>query len=303
VSGAADGERLPDLSVVVPSVSGWGDLRDCLTALAGQRGAVVEVVVADRLGEAVRGPVRREYPAARLIEAPAGTSIPALRRLGFEAARAPVVGVIEDHVLVPPDWAARMLQVHREGAEVVGGSVQNGATDRLVDWSAFLCEYAQCLAPAAGPVDGVPGNNVTYRRALLRRFAGRIAEDRWEDHLHRALVGAGIVLESRPDIVVSHRQHTSVRRYARQRFWYSRSFAAQRAAGAGTGRRLALGLGAVVLPPVLLARIVRGVWVTGRYRRELLESLPLIVVYVIVWAAGEVAGAWCGPGDALSKVA
>jgi hypothetical protein len=24
---------------------------------------------------------------------------------------------------------------------------------------------------------------------------------------------------------------------------------------------------------------------------------------VIVWAAGEVVGAWCGPGDALSKVA
>jgi hypothetical protein len=292
----------PELSVVVPSVSGWGDLADCVAALAAQCGANVETIVVDRVGESVRGQLRRERPDVRLVEAPAGTSIPALRRLGFRAARASVVGVIEDHVLVPADWAARMLEAHRGGAQVVGGSIENGATGRLVDWSAFLCEYAQCLAPAAGPGDAVPGNNVTYRRALLERYAETIEADRWEDHLHRALVEGGIRLEMRPAIAVSHFQRTTVLRYARQRFWYSRSYAGQRAAGAAPLKRLALGLGAVLLPPVLLWRIVRAVWASGKHRPELLASLPLLALYVLVWAWGEVVGAWWGAGDSLSRV-
>jgi hypothetical protein len=107
----------------------------------------------------------------------------------------------------------------------------------------------------------------------------------------------------RPAITVSHRQRTTAWRYARQRFWYSRSYAGQRATGAGPLTRLALGLGAVLLPPVLLMRIVRAVWASGRHRPQLLASLPLLSLYVLVWAWGEVVGAWWGPGDSLSRVA
>lgn len=297
------GAGLPELSVVVPSVSGWPDLRDCIAALEGQRDAVVEVVVVDRLGETVRDALRREFPRVRLVGAPRAAPIPAMRRLGFGAARGDVVGVIEDHVLVPPDWAARMLAAHREGALVVGGAVANGATERLVDWAAFLCEYASCLAPAAGPAEQLPGNNVTYRRALLERFAERLKEDRWEDHLHSTLRAAGIALVCRPEIVVLHRQRTTASGYARQRYLYSRAYAGQRVAGRGALVRAAWGLGALALPPLLLARIVRAVWATGERRRELIATLPLLAVFVTVWAAGEAAGSWLGPGDALGKVA
>jgi hypothetical protein len=297
-----DGEP-PDLTVVVPSVNGWKDLDGALGALAAQRGAArLEVVVADRVGEPVRGPLRRLYAGVRLIEAAPDTSIPALRRLGFQAARAPVVGVIEDHVLVPPDWAERMLEAQRTGAPVVGGAVENAATGSLVDWSAFLCEYSQCLSPPAGPARWVTGNNVTYRRELLERFADRIAEDRWEDHLHAAMREAGITLLSRPDIVVQHRKHTTVAEYVAQRYLYARSFGALRVARAGALRRVAYGMAALALPAVLLARIVRRVWASGRHRRELVLSLPLLAVYVMAWAAGEVVGAWFGAGTSLSRV-
>ena len=109
----------PDLSVVIPSVNGWGELEGCLQSLTTQgNGVAIEVIVADRVGEAVRAPLRERYQHVRLIAAPPGTSIPALRSLAFRAARAEVVGVIEDHVIVPPDWTQRMLAAHREGAEV-----------------------------------------------------------------------------------------------------------------------------------------------------------------------------------------
>lgn len=293
----------PQLTVVIPSVSGWGDLEGCLDALAAQRDARVEVIVADRVGEAVRAPLRRRFPAAVVLEAAPGTPIPALRRLAFRAARADVVGVIEDHVLVPPDWARRMLAAHAEGHQVVGGAVENAATATVADWSAFLCEYHRCLAVPAGTAEWVTGNNVTYRRALLERFADVLTDDRWENHLHDAVRAAGIPLHSRPEIVVGHRLHTTVGAYVTQRFLYSRSFAGARLRGTPAARRLLYGAAALLLPPVLLWRIVRAVRASGRYGAELRRSLPLLPVYAVAWAAGETAGAWFGPGDALRRVA
>lgn len=294
----------PELSVVVPSVNGWGDLDGCLAALHRQEGDVaLEVIVVDRIGEPVRRWVRERYPTARLLEAPAGTPIPALRAHAFDVARAPVIGVIEDHVIVPPRWARQMLAMQREGAEVVGGAVENAAVDRLVDWAAFLCEYSHCLTPPkAGPAEWVTGNNVTYRRALLERFRHVIAEGRWEDHLHRALRDAGILLHSRPDICVGHKKHYTVGEYLYQRYLYARAYAGMRMDGASAVHRLVYGLAAFTLPPVLLYRIVSRVLKARRHRRELLASLPLLGVFVTSWAAGEVLGYWRGSGDALNKV-
>src|SRR5439155_23986050 len=136
----------PELSVVVPSVNGLGDLVDCLTALEREsRSTALEVLVADRVGPELRDQVGRRFPAARILAAPADATIPALRALAVDAARAPFVAVIEDHVIVPPGWARQMIQAELRGEAVVGGAVVNGATERLVDWAAFFCEYSQLL--------------------------------------------------------------------------------------------------------------------------------------------------------------
>ncbi len=300
---SADAEVAETLSVVVPSVNGWDYLGRCLAALERQEGGRPEVVVADRVGPSVRVALREEAPWAVLVEAPPGTTIPELRARAFGACRGDVVGVIEDHVLVPPDWARRMLAAHRRGARVVGGSVENAARDRLVDRAAFLCEYSHCLGPGpGGPAEGLTGNNVTYRRSLLEDHADVIAEGRWEDRLHAALRASGVELTSRPDIGVAHEMHYSVGEYVSQRFLYSRAFAAQRLRGAGPGRRALYALAALTLPPILLARIVRRVWRSDRPASLLLRSLPLLALFVTAWAAGEAVGAVAGDGGALARV-
>lgn len=294
----------PNLSVVIPSVNGWRDLEGCLQAVTTQSGGItIEVLVADRIGEAVRSPLRVRYPHVRLLEAPPGTSIPVLRALAFEAARAEIVGVIEDHVIVPPDWAQRMLAAHNEGAEVVGGAVDNAARERLVDWAAFLCEYSHCLVlPLTGPTNWVVGNNVTYRRSLLKRFRDVIGQELWENHLHDAMQRAGVTLESRPDIRVGHKKHYTIGEYLYQRYLYARSYAGMRVEQAQRIQKLAYGLAALALPPVLLYRTVVRVLKAGRHRRELVKSLPLLGLFVTAWAVGEAVGYWWGAGDALGKV-
>lgn len=295
---------MKSLSVVIPSVNGWGDLEGCLQALERQRtDADLDVLVVDRIGNGIREQVRQGFPRVTVIPAPPGTTIPDLRAMAFERARADSVAVIEDHVLVPEGWAAQLLAAQARGEEVVGGSVDNAATTRLIDWAAFLCEYSQLLPPLPeGPVPGLTGNNTVYRRSLLEKHRDATRAGRWENYLHDALRRDGVVLYQRPEIRVGHKKHYTAWEYLSQRFLYARSYAGVRVQGASLLRRLFYGLAAFALPPVLFLRVVRTVWRKGRHRSELLRSIPLLTLFVSSWGLGEVVGYWFGAGDALSKV-
>lgn len=294
----------PALSVVVPSVNGWGDLEGCLAALDQQRPEVaLEVLVVDRLGDSLQARVRQQFPWVRLLSAERHTTIPMLRAQAFEVATGDAVAVIEDHVLVPPGWARALLARIEAGAQVVGGAVENAATEKLVDWAAFLCEYSQLIPPLpSGPVGGVTGNNTVYRRDVLVRYAEVWQAGRWENYLHDALRRDGVLLHQHPEIVVGHKKHYTVWEYLSQRYLYARSYAGGRVAGMPVARKLAYGCAAFLLPPLLMVRIVGTIWRKGRHRAQLLRSLPLLILFTGGWGVGEIVGYWCGPGDALSRV-
>ena len=104
-----------------------------------------------------------------------------------------------------------MLAALESGAEVVGGAVENAATDTIVDWAAFLCEYSHCLPPLpAGEVDWLTGNNVVYSRRLLDRHMDVVDRHGWEVELHDAAREAGTALVCRPEIVVDHKKHFTI---------------------------------------------------------------------------------------------
>lgn len=294
----------PALTVVVPSVNGLGDLQDCLTALSKQRADVnLEVLVADRCGEPLRGEVRRRFPWVRLLEAPAGTTIPDLRALAFREATGTSVAVIEDHVIVPPGWARALLDAQGGAEVVVGGAVENAAVDRTVDWAAFLCEYSHCILPLPeGRVDWVTGNNVIYPRALLDRYESVLGRGQWENRLHDAMRRDGVPLVCRPQISVGHKKHYTVGEYLSQRYLYARSYAGARVADASLPKRLGYGAAALALPPLLMYRTVSRVLSKGRHRAELLRSIPLLAMFVVSWALGEMVGYVAGPGDSLARV-
>jgi hypothetical protein len=292
-----------ELSVVVPSVNGWEDLRGTLAALIQNADDVsLEVLVPDRCGDTVRTAVREHFPMVNVLPVPPGTTIPAMRAVAFECAQGESIAVIEDHVIVPPGWARAVLAARRAGDSVIGGAVVNGATDRLIDRAAFLCEYNQMLPPLTpGPSPWLTGNNTVYAREVLSRH-GSSAAGRWEDRLHAVLRANGVPLVMHPEIVVTHKKHYSLGEYVSQRYLYARAFAADRVSTAGVARRLFIGAAAFLLPPILLARIVSRIWKSRTHRADLVPALPLLAVFVCAWAAGEVVGAWGGDGGALGRV-
>lgn len=294
----------PSLSVVVPSVNGLDDLLGCLAALSKQRADVdLEVLVADRCGEPLRAEVRRQHAWVRILEADPGTTIPDLRALAFREAKGRSIAVIEDHVIVPEGWARSLLDAQGGADVVVGGAIENAAVDRLVDWAAFLCEYSHCIVPLPeGPSDWLPGNNVLYPRELLDRYQSVLGRGQWENRLHDAMRRDGVPLMLRPRISVGHKKHYTVGEYLSQRYLYARSYAGARVAEASLPTRLGYGAAALALPPLLFYRTISRVISKGRHRAELVRSLPLLAVFVVSWALGEMVGYVAGPGDSLAKV-
>lgn len=293
-----------ELTVVVPSVNGLPILLECLEALRADAagGVTIEMLVVDRCGAELREIVRDRFPEATLLPVDRRTTIPAMRAAAFAKAQAPAVAVIEDHVLVPLGWARQMLDALAGGHDVVGGGIRNAAVDRLVDRAAFLCEYSHLLPPLhAGEVKWLTGNNVVYRKALLERYRTVLDAGRWEDHLHAAMRRDGVRLLCRPGIVVGHKMHYRVGDYLEQRFFYARAFAGMDRGG-NMARAILEALARVALPPVLLGRIAARTLAARRQRLDFVLGLPLLALFVVAWAAGEMVGYVAGPGDALSRV-
>ena len=296
----------------MPSVNGLGDLRGCLAALAGERAAdparlELEVLLVERCGAVVRTAIASENPWVTIIPVDARETIPEMRKRAFETATGDMVAVIEDHVIVPPGWASRMCDAlhHEDGSvrAIVGGSVSNAATDSIVDWAAFLCEYSHCLPPLqSGSVGWLTGNNVVYPRDLLLQHVDSLGQDRWENVLHDSMRDCGVRLVCYPDIGIGHKKHYTIAEYTSQRYLYARAYAGARAGREGFVRRMAYGIGALILPPVLFARVVKRVRLSGAHQRELRASRALLALFVCSWAAGEFVGAFFGGGDALERV-
>lgn len=222
------------------------------------------------------------------------TAIPDLRAAGWAAAAGEYVGVLACYCVPNATWlreAVRLLEANPE-LEAVGGPV-HGGTRRGADLAGLLCEYGQIRAGAnAVEAMPLPGLNVMYRRETLEAVDREVLVTRfWEEVVHPAL--ASVRMDE--ILTVTLTRHFDLRWYSKQRFLYSRHFAARRFEGEPVKRwlyRLALPL----LPLVLLPRVL--VW----GGRDALRVFPYVFWFVLVWTAGELVGAWAGPGDAISRV-
>jgi hypothetical protein len=290
-----------ELSIVVASVNGLPYVDDCLAALR-ERAPEARVILADSTDADTRAHVRDRWPDVRLLEFDEQKTVPELRAAGVFAADTPYVALTEDHVLVANGWARGLVARHREGHPVVGGAIRNSATERLRDWAAYFCEYSEHMEPVPlGPVDALPGMNVSYDRAAIAEIEPLLREGRWETWLHAHLRARGFQLFADPELTVLHDKDFGFREFVSQRWHYSRSYAGMRNPELGWKRVVYL-LGSPALVPVIYSRIARNVLRRRRHRRELALATPLILLYLCVWSAGEAFGYAFGGGRSLLKV-
>jgi hypothetical protein len=288
-----------ELSIVVVCVSRPETRERCLAALLAQAvPAGAEVLVVRRPATGPGGPASE---GMAWIEAPADDTVPRMRARGIRAARGRVVALLEDDCAVAGGWCAAVLAAHRKDALVVGGPIEPDLYDRGLDWAVFFCEYARFLPPLDGEVATLPGNNVSYRGALVREwlegrdgFVEAFAHQDWRARVIPLLAAGGMQVRS-----VNRWTPATATRSA---FHHGRAFAGQRFQGKGALRwRLLYATASPLLPALKTARVAREVLTRGRGAGSLLRGLPWIIVFHTSWAIGELLGYLRGPGRSADR--
>lgn len=281
---------------------------ETLESLRCQRGGhTYEVIVADRRNDDISRTIEENYPEVRLIACPPETSLPELRAIALDHAAGQFVVVTEDHCIPANDWLesiALAFSTAPPQTAAVGGCVENGVHDTALDWATFFCEYGFFLAPITeGPTLVLPGMNVAYVHSVLQNIDRSVLTGGfWETTLHPMLLNTGKVMISTPTIKLYHSKKFSFTLFVRQRFLYSRHYAGHRFGRHQMTRRLIAFVATPVLPLVLLYRLLKQIGAKNRLRLELVSALPILVLFVMVWAWGEMVGYALGAGDALAKI-
>jgi len=286
-----------DVSIVIASQHGGAFLLDTVGAFveAARDAEIVVVECAPDAGAAVRA----RWPAVQVIHLDPPRTVPQLRAAGLRAAASPIVAMTSESCRPAPGWFAALLRAHESRPDAVGGALEPGSTDRLIDWAVFFCEYGRYLPPlAAEPRWDLPGHNVSYSRGALAAIDDLVARGTWEPLWHWRLAARGATLIRDGSLTVVLERRYTLTGFVRERFAYGRSFAAQRMEGAPLVRRVLFTIGCAALPAVVLVRILGAVLPKRRHLGWLLLSVPYLAVFACVWAAGEALGYAAGAGRA-----
>ena len=294
----------PALSAVLVVGARRDRVGACLERLLAQEGVErLEVVLVD-LGAGSYPPVPgSDHPAIRTLPLPPATLFGEARAHGVRAARAPLVGFLEEHSRPRPGWAAALLRAFAEPWAAVGPVMFNANPGVGRSDATCLMSYGLFFPPqTAGEVPILPGHNSAYRREVLLGYGDELPRLLANDNvLMGVLRGDGHRLFLEPAMGVEHLNEASLASASPGYFAYHRCYGDSRSARFGWPwwRRLAY----VVLTPVIpLYYLLR---FGGRLRRRRSPSFGVLVrhaafIYAaqLVCAAGQAVGLLFGPGAA-----
>jgi hypothetical protein len=283
------------LSVCVIQFTSEAHLVRCLDALTSQS-AVTEVLVPhdDMLGGVPA--LRSRFPRCRFVPMKGRQTPAALRTAATHAASGEIIAFLEDHCVPAPDWADRLLEAHGAPHAAVGGAVDKGFPpgrdrDTALNWAVYFTDYSRYMNPQrGGPSHSLTDCNVSYKRADLEAVGEAWNLEFHENIVNAALAARGGTLWLAPDVVVHEQRALTLAGALRDRYAFGRLFASTRVHDAPLSSRLTFIAGAVVMPPILVARVARNLFARRRHRAQLLRALPALLLVTSTWMMGEFVG-------------
>jgi hypothetical protein len=327
-------ETRPSLTVVIAATDGPLAVSEAVEALRGQATGMVEVIVAHGFqpdaaraillpsppgrgaGDEGHGaasevgpgqspgplvvprPSPRPSPGGRgrgsQIQAPPGSGVPRLRRLGLEAARGRVIVFTEDSCLARPGWAETWLAIFADPLLIAAtGTVEHDDRASTLDRAVFLCEYAPFLNPSS---DDPPARLAGNHFAVVRDVALRLTDaEVHETPLLAAIRREGGLVRTVGAARVRHVRRFGGRQAFGDRFRFGLEFGRLRTIGAPSLIRWA---GLVAGPAIYasqVARLLRTMMASPRRFAPFARALPLTLALLAVWSLGEWMGWSLGP--------
>jgi hypothetical protein len=292
------------LSVVVASTQPWPRIRICLDSLYQQAEALgAEIILVDETGRGLPDGTQCPFPKVVRLVKP-GLSVYQLRAEGLARAGGDLVAITEDHCRPAPDWCQRILEAHREHPEaaMIGGGVENGARDSVVNWASYFLGNGICMPPVdtAFQDKSALQVSVAYKRRVVPKDIPEYGYMEWQLNQDLIRQGERVIADDR--IRVEHVQHFHFFEACAIHYHSARSVAAFRRLRIGALERLARIAACFPMPLLLLLLIVCCVVRKGRNLGWLAVSTPMIAVLAVCRAAGAFAGLVAGPGQSPMRL-
>lgn len=222
---------------------------------------------------------------------------------GIREASAPVVALLENHVYASADWAEAIIEAHRGPWTVVGTAITNANLETATSWVEHLMSYVfhDELAPT-GEVAQVSRNNVTYKKDALDRFGDALEDALARDGgLLQELDRQGARFYRAGGGSLGHLNPSETGAMLKLRLHSARASASTRAR---TGRWSLPRRWAYVLSsplfPLLRLRVLWPRLCAEPVRSELARIAPLLLVALVVDAAGQALGFALGAGSSAA---
>ena len=290
------------LSVLVATRDGWPAIAPQIEVVLDQvRDVGGELIVVDSSG----GDAPDLGPSIRWLPQPTSMTVFQLREVAYKESRGEIVASTEDHCQVMPGWCRRILDAHAEHPEAaaIGGALENGTTDSLMDWAAFIVTQAPALSPLPrGAVRRTTGAaNVSMKRRAVERLPSHDGFGTIELFDVVEVASDGEILLQDDSLVVTHYQSMGFVGTSSVEFHNGRTLGGFRRQFMDR-RDWARVATAGVLPLYRSARMVSLASRRRMPRRSLVAAIPWIVWLEYCTGAGQLLGYATGPGDSPGKL-
>lgn len=280
------------LSIVIASHNASQSVGACLAALENQLNeSEFEIIVVDNSRDASAEIVTRDFPRCRLVQAAKDKLIPELWGIGILQSVGEIVALTTSHFVPANNWIAEILKAHNSDEAGIGGAIENEQQAGIISWAVYFCRYSAYMLPfIKTEVNDFAADNASYKRRDLQRVEEMIGDGFWETFVHREMRRMGMTLALEPSIIVTHQHSFTFAEFINQRFWHGRQFGSSRAGNLSILNRLMLIVLSPLIPLIYLYRISRRVLARKRNLNQYFLSLPILTLFLISWATGELSG-------------
>ncbi len=291
-----------DFSVVIAAWNGVSLLHDCLLSLEKQieKGGA-EVIVVSNFETGISENEKR-FPFAKHIVLSEKTTVPELRTRGILETRGAIVALLEDFCTSDCKWRGEIEKAHEKSYSIVGGVIENSSRMTALNWAVYFYDYGKYMLPvSSGVTDTLSGMNVSYKREVLDLLRENYENGFFEFFIHEEFKRRKHQLYLMPSVVIFHNKNYDFKRVSVQFYHQARSFAARRVVSFPLSKRFSFLLASLTLPILLPARVVLRTISKKRHFKELLKSVPFLLILMSVWAFGEFCGYLYGEGTSSNE--
>jgi glycosyltransferase involved in cell wall biosynthesis len=293
----------PKLSIVIAASNSVDCLEHCLSSLRRQAEAPdIEVIVATNYAQEITDGIKNNYPFPQYIYLAKNTTVPELRTTGIAHSKGEIVALLEDHCVIHKNWCREIKRAHQLPYAMIGGSVENATSKSLLDWAVYFFDYGKYMLPDKSRlIDTLPGNNVSYKKSILRKIENNYRNGFFETFVNLELEKQGHFHYFVPSAIVYHRKSYSLGKTFLQHYYHGRSFGGMRLSDVALPKRIIFLFGSFFLPVLLPLRIVLRTFGKGRHIKKLLFCLPYLFLLITSWSFGELCGYLFGEGNSHER--